>query len=125
MTLDERIKLTHQEDYEKYIKGLAHVSERWVAHIREQFARKAVEMFKNETVRKLVLAFEDEYEKLQDDYARSFRWAANHYAVVEEDDNYNPSLETSCLNKAESYADAIWLLFGIELTSDKEDKNNG
>lgn len=93
-------------EYKAYMMALCHLASDYVARIRQQFASKAYEMYQDETVRKLVLAYGDEYMKLQSSRLFDFEMAARN----PHDDSY---LEDTCLNNAGHYAATIKFLFGI------------
>ena len=103
----EFYELSNTEEFNTYLEALCHLASRYVERIRKQFAEKAVEMYHNETVRQIVLAYSEEYKKLEEDRLRDFRWVASR-----PENDY--TLDDSCLNKSKSYADTIWFLFGID-----------
>lgn len=107
MTNTEFYNLCDNEEFTTYLEALCHLASDYIPKIRRQFAEKAVEMYHNETVRKLVLAYSEELKDLQRRRYDDFRWIAK-------DPSSDFSLNDWCLNKAKSYADAIWFLFGIE-----------
>lgn len=98
--------ITASAEYKAYIMALCNLASDYVARIRQQFAAKAYEMYQNETVRKLVLAYGDEYMKLQSSRLFDFEMAAHH----PHDNSY---LEDTCLNNAGHYAAAIKFFFEI------------
>lgn len=100
----KRFEITHSDEYKTYIKALAKLACQYVPEIRRQYAAKAFELFANETIRQLVLAYGEEVEKLEADRLREFAYAAD-YTDIEY------SLEDSCLNNAGHYAAAIRLFF--------------
>lgn len=108
MTYTEKMYLQQSEEYQTYIKALCKLASVYVARIRQQFAAKAVEMYQNETVRRLVIEYGKEVETLEAHRLRDFK-----YAAVDAD-GIVLSLEDPCLNKASSYGDAIKLLFDIQ-----------
>ena len=108
---NQDLSIRLSEEYKLYLQNLCRLASRWVPRIRAQFADKAYEMYQNETVRKLVMAYGVEYEKLEKDRLFDFTMAAEHGY---DEDKVDVQLGDSCLSKASSYADAIWLLFGIE-----------
>ena len=105
---EEELKVIHSEEYKVYIKALCWVAEDYVSRIRVQFAEKALEMYRNETVRKIVLAFGKEHEKLEERRLRDFMHAAEFGACTDE------SLTDDCLNNARHYAATIKMLFEIK-----------
>lgn len=100
----KRLEITQSEEYKGYIKALCRLAYAYVPEIRKQFAAKAFDMYSNETIRKLVLAYGEEIEKLEKDRLRDFSFAADYT-----DSEY--SLEGSCLNNAGHYEAAIKLFF--------------
>lgn len=107
MTYTEKMNLQKSEEYQYYMKSLCKLASTYVARIRQQFAAKAIEMYQNETVRRLVIEYGKEMETLEAHRLRDFK-----YAAVDAD-GMVLSLEDSCLNKSSSYGDAIKLLFDI------------
>lgn len=102
----------YSEEYMNYAKCLSYLASGYVPSIRKKFAAKAQEMYNNETVRKLVLAYGAEYEKKQADFEKEFLWAAQD--EPEHTANYSEiQFETSCLNKATSYGEALKFFFEI------------
>ena len=108
MTDLEKLHVTNSEEYKAYLAALCELASGYVSKIRRQFAEKAFELYQNEAVRSLVLAYGVEVEKLRADRLRDFTWAANDPAI------FGDRLDDSCLNKAESYGDAIKFFFGIK-----------
>ena len=104
MSENERFEITHSEEYKTYIEALCRLASQYIPEIRRQFAAKAVELFQNEAIRRLVLAYGEEGKKLEEERLREFAWAANYAESVY-------SLEDSCLNNANHYAAAIKLFF--------------
>ena len=103
----ETLKITQSEEYKSYLKSLCWIAEGYVSRIRVQFAQKAFEMYQNETVRKIVLAYGVEHEKLEERRLRDFTFATEHPANED-------SLEDDCLNNARHYAQTIKMLFEIK-----------
>lgn len=99
--------ITHSEDYRYYIQSLCWLSSGYVSKIRVKFAEKAYEMYQNETIRKLVIEYGHEYEKLQNSRLADFSYCAEYGAVT------SGSLEDSCLNHSREYAQTIKFFFGI------------
>lgn len=104
----EAMKVMQSEDYKTYIKALCWVAEDYVSRIRVQFAKKAFEMYANETVRKIVMAYAKEHEALEERRLRDFRHVAEYGACTDE------SLNDDCLNNARHYAATIKMLFEIK-----------
>ena len=105
----DKLHITQSAEYKAYIAALCELASNYVAKIRRQFAEKAFDNYQNEAVRSLVLAYGAELEKLRADRLRDFTWVADDpeaFGGLELDD--------SCLNKAQSYADAIKFLFDIK-----------
>ena len=108
MTYTEKLNLQKSEEYQYYMKSLCKLASTYVARIRQQFAAKAIEMYQNETVRRLVIEYGKEMETLEAHRLRDFKFAAV------DADGMVLSLEDSCLNKSSSYGDSIKLLFDIQ-----------
>jgi hypothetical protein len=98
----------HSDEYQAYMKALCRIASQYVSRIRVQFAEKAFEMFQNETVRKIVLAYGEEAEKLDERRLRDFRFAAEYRDTI-----FEESLNDDCLNAAHHYASTVKLLFDI------------
>ena len=114
----ERWQIRRSEEYKTYMKALCRLAARWVPRIRIQFAEKAFDKFQDESIRKLVLAYGEEYEKLDAERLHDFCRADENF----DDDfygNYNVDpttyLEDSCLIHAGEYAQALFYLFDIDL----------
>lgn len=104
----EELKVIQSEEYKAYIKALCLVAEDYVSRIRVQFAEKAFEMYSNETVRKIVMAYGEEHMKLEAKRSRDFMNVAEFGACSDE------SLTDDCLNNARHYAATIKMLFEIK-----------
>lgn len=100
-------KERNTEEYKAYIKGLCLLASEYVSRIRLQFARKADAMYLDPTVRRLVIAYGEEIEKLNDSRLRDFRFHAEH-------PDLDTDLDDNCLNNAYHYGQAIKLLFDIQ-----------
>lgn len=110
----ERFSITHTEEYKAYLKALCCMASKWVPEIRVQYARKAYEMYANETVRRIVLEYGKEAEKLDKDRLRSFEFCSEH-------DDFGPNhLEDSCLIHAGDYAQTVFMLFDIKLSGEEK-----
>ena len=103
----ETLKITQSDEYKSYLKALCWIAADYVSRIRVQFAEKAFEMYQNETVRKIVLAYGVEHEKLEERRLRDFTFATEHPHSA-------GSLEDDCLNNARHYAHTIKMLFEIK-----------
>ena len=103
----ETLKITQSEEYKSYLKSLCWIAEGYVSRIRVQCAQKAFEMYQNETVRKIVLAYGVEHEKLEERRLRDFTFASEHPS-----NEY--SMDDDCLNNARHYAQTIKMLFEIK-----------
>lgn len=104
MDESKRWEIQHSEEYKAYIDALCRLACVYISSIRRQFAAKAFELYGNETVRRLVLAYGEEIKKLEADRLREFKFAADHADT-------EWSLEDSCLNNAAHYEAAIKLFF--------------
>lgn len=116
--MDSKWEIRHTDEYKDYMKALCRMASGWVPKIRIQYAQKAFDMFQNETVRKLVLAYGEEAEKLNESQLRDFCFADEHFDDdFFADSNVDPKtyLSDSCLNHAAEYAQAVFFLFGIDL----------
>lgn len=107
MTDIEKIKITHTPEYKTYTAALCRLASQFVPSIRRQFADKALDLYNNESVRRLVIAYGEEAKKLDDYRLRDFELVASHPG------EYPHELNDDCLNRAKSYADAIRLFFEI------------
>lgn len=110
----ERYRITHTEEYRDYLRALCRMASRWVPEIRLQYARKAYEMYANETVRRIVLEYGKEAVKLDADRLFYFELAS------ENEDSDEVSVRDSCLNQAEHYAQTIFMLFDIKLSGEEK-----
>ena len=104
----ENIEIVHSEAYKEYISALCRLASEYVSRIRVKFAERAFEMYKNETVRKLVIAYGEEVKKLDKWRLSDFK-SVSEYGADSED-----RLNDSCLSNAREYGKAIWFLFGID-----------
>ena len=108
----ETFEIVHTEEFKKYMTALCRLSSEYVSRIRVQFAEKAFEMYKNETIRTLVLAFGREYEKREkwrlQDFCHVAEYGSGNYEQPEN------ALKDSSITKANEYGEAIKLLFGID-----------
>lgn len=115
-------EIRRTDEYKTYMKALSRLASQWVPEIRIQYAQKAFDMYQDETVRKLVLAYGEEWEKLDADRFHDFCRADENF---DEDfyGNYNVDpktyLKDSCLIHAGEYAQALFYLFGIKLKGDE------
>ena len=112
----ENWELTHTEEYGKYMASLCRLASGYVSTIRVKFATRAFEKYADPTIRKLVLAYGEECEKLDKDRLSDFRFVSEHGPSTDW------ALKDSCLNNAHEYGKAIWFLFGID--DDKEEKKD-
>lgn len=113
----EKWQIRRSEEYQNYMKALCRLASTWVPKIRIQFAQKAYEMFQNETVRKLVLAYGEEAKQLDasrlDDFCRADEnFDEDFWGKYEV--NADTYLRDSCLNHAGEYAQAVYYLFDIK-----------
>lgn len=106
-TMEQDYKITSSEEYKKYMKALCRLASGYISRIRIQFAERAYEKYQDETIRKIVLAYGEEAEKLDHDRLRDFVHCSEYGAISEE------SLNDSCLNNAGSYGKTIKFLFDI------------
>ena len=105
---EQDYRIISSEEYQAYIKALCRLASGYVSKIRVQFAEKAYEMYQNETVRKLVLAYGEEAEKLDESRLRDFQFVTYYGATTPE------HLDDCCLNHAEHYGQTIKMLFEIQ-----------
>lgn len=104
---EQDYKITSTQEYADYTEALCRLASRYVVRIRAQFADKAYEMYQNETVRKIVLAYGEEAKKLDKSRLMWFRSACR-------DGVEDPALlKDDCLNHAESYRETLNMLFEI------------
>ena len=99
--------ITTSEEYKDYIKALCKLASAYVSRIRVQFAEKAYDKYQDATVRRLVLAYGEEVEKLEESRLRDFQYVAEFGATMPD------HLNDTCLNNAKHYAAAIKMLFDI------------
>ena len=104
----EKMKTTQTEEYKVYMKSLCKLASHYVSRIRVQFAEKAYEMYQNETIRKLVLEYGKEVEKLEESRLRDFNYVSDYGATTPD------SLDDTVLNYSNAYGKAVWFFFGIE-----------
>ena len=107
MTDIEKMRITQSDEYKTYLRSLCRLASSYVSRIRVQFAEKAFEKYQNETIRRLVLAYGEEIEKLDNSRLFDFTSVSEHGATTPE------RLEDTCLNNARHYSAAIKLLFDI------------
>lgn len=107
MTDHEKFEITHSTEYNTYIEALCILASGYVPKIRRKIAEKAFENFQNQTIRTLVLAYGEQYKKLQEQRLFDFK------NVADDPEMFGHGLEDFCMNKASSYADAIKLLFEV------------
>lgn len=112
----EYLRTIHSDEYKAYLAALCRLASMYVSRIRVQFAERAYENYADPTIRRMVLAYGDEAEKLDRDRLSDFRHVSEYGA---DDDAW---LKDSCLNNASAYAKAIWFLFDID--NDKEGKKD-
>jgi hypothetical protein len=105
----EALKIIQDDEYKLYMKALCWIASQYVSKIRVQFAKKAFEMYKDETVRKIVLAAGIEHDKLEASRLRNFIHVAEYGACTDE------SLTDDCLNCFSDYANTVKMLFCIKL----------
>lgn len=103
----EKLKITQSDEYKEYLAALCRLASEYVSRIRVQFAEQAFEKYADPTIRRLVLAYGEEREKLDRDRLREFDYVSRNGATTPE------HLNDSCLNRAHSYGDAVKLLFDI------------
>lgn len=109
MMTSEQLGITQSAEYRTYIAALCRLASQYVPEIRQQYAARAYEMFQNESVRRLVLAYGEERERLEESRLREFLWASE---PGRESNTY--SLEDTCLNNARHYGEAIRFFFEIQ-----------
>lgn len=104
---EQNLTITTSEEYKDYIKALCKLASAYVSRIRVQFAEKAYDKYQDATVRRLVLAYGEEIEKLEESRLQDFRYVSQNGATTPE------HLNDTCLNNAKHYAAAIKMLFDI------------
>lgn len=103
----EKMTITQSPEYKEYTAALCRLASQFIPRIRRQFAEKAFDLYNNETIRRLVIAYGEEAKKLDEYRLREFTWAAD-------DPEHTPcELDDDCLNRAKSYADSIRFFFEI------------
>ena len=108
MITSEQLGITQSAEYRTYIAALCRLASQYVPEIRQQYAARAYEIFQNESVRRLVLAYGEELERLEESRQREFLWAS------EPGRETTYSLEDTCLNNASHYGAAIRFFFEIQ-----------
>ena len=108
-TNGQDLKITLSQEYKDYLAILSELSSCWVSRIRMQFARKAYNMYQDETIRKLVFAYGEEHKKREDERIRQFSFAAEW---LDRDDDY--LRDSHCLIHDEEYRQTLYFLFEIE-----------
>ena len=108
MTDIERYTITSTDEYKAYLKALCRIASEYVSRIRVQFAEKAFDKYQDETLRRIVLTYGEEAEKLDEQRLFDFR-CVSQYGAKSPD-----SLDDFCLNKAAHYAQTVFMLFDIE-----------
>ena len=103
-------KILRSEEYKNYIAALARLSSEWVPRIRIQFAEKALEKFKDKTIRRIVLEFGKEIVKLDNFTVDDFMYVSEYGA----DDYRRERIGCDCLNHASEYRRTAYMLFDIE-----------
>lgn len=100
----KKYEIISSDEYKAYIKALCRLASQYIAEIRQKYAARAYELYANETIRQLVLAYGEEVEKLDQDRLRDFSFVAEY-------PNFEGHLEDSCLNNARHYEAAIKFFF--------------
>ncbi len=111
MTTNEINTIIRSDEYKQYMKALSRLSLDYVSRIRVKFAEQAFEKYQDESIRRLVLAYGTEMNKLENRLLDDFTHLAEHTALGLDDHHDSESLNDWPLNKAKSYADAIKLFF--------------
>ena len=104
----ERFQITRTEEYKQYMKALCRLASGYVSRIRVQFAEKAFDKYQDATIRRIVLAYGEQIEKLDAQRLRDFETVSENGATTPE------CLEDSCLNYASDYGHTIKMLFDIK-----------
>ena len=107
MTDIERMETIRTPEYKTYTAALCRLASQFVPHIRRQFADKALDLYNNESVRRLVIAYGEEAKKLDDYRLREFELVASPPG------EHPHELNDDCLNRAKSYADTIRFFFEV------------
>ena len=107
MRKEQDYKITASEEYKEYMKALCRLASGYVSRIRVQFAEKAYEKYQDETTRRIVLAYGEQAEKLDNSRLRDFEFVSVYGATTPD------HLEDDCLNNADSYGHTIKMLFDI------------
>ena len=108
MTDIEKLQITQSDEYRTYLKSLCRLASAYVSRIRVQFAEKAFDKYQDETIRRLVLAYGEEAEKLDASRLFDFTHASEYGAVTDE------CLNDTCLNNAGHFSAAVKMLFDIK-----------
>ena len=107
MNTEHDYKVTTSAEYKEYVRALCRLASTYITPIRHKLAVQAYDMYHNETVRQIVLAYGKEAEKLDEYRYRNFDYASEYPDTPED------WLKDDCLNKAASYEDTIKMLFGV------------
>lgn len=111
--MKKEISVLLSEEYKQYIEALSDCACYYVERIRVQFAEKAYQNYFNETIKKLVLAYGEQAEKLRKERARDFAFAVEYFEDYA-DEGKTVHIDDSCINKTKSYREALYLLFDIQ-----------
>ena len=103
----EKLQIIQTEEYKAYLKALCRLSSGYVSRIRVQFAERAFDKYQDATIRRIVLAYGEEIEELDEYRYRHFVYVSQHGAVTPE------SLTDDVLNHAQHYGATIKMLFEI------------
>ena len=107
MNNHEKMTITLSPEYKEYTAALCRLASQFVPRIRRQFAEKAFDLYNNETLRRLVIAYGEEAKKLDEYRLREFTIVANN------PEHFPHELDDDCLNRAKSYSDSIRFFFEI------------
>lgn len=103
----EVFKIVHSDEYKRYLAALCRHASTYVSKIRIQFAEKAFEKYADPSIRRLVLEYGEERERLDESRLRDFKFASEY-------GRESGFLEDDCLNRAKHFGEAINFLFDIK-----------
>lgn len=84
MTDTERFQITRTEEYKQYMNALCRLASGYVSRIRVQFAEKAFDKYQDATIRRIVLAYGEQIEKLDADRLNDFMRTSEYGATTPE-----------------------------------------
>lgn len=108
-TEEQKTEIMRTPEFEIYLKGLSRLAFNYIPSIRAKLLSKALEMYHDPAVVRLVNQYYTEQQKLEADLFGAFR----NELIFGEPEGYEAHLEDSCLNNAKHYHAAIMMLFDV------------